>query len=278
MGQAGAVIEQWPDLGITVISHWVFNCYVIHDGGDGRPLVVDAGLPSTALDVARVLDRLGAPDPPVVVATHLHVDHVAGLPSLVDGGASVVLPEQVRRWQQGARPLLPRPVDVAAIAPVLRDQPFAAWTLRELAGAAGTIGVDPRHGLRLPLDPDGWLVDGELVPGAPEWRVLSTGGHTDDSTSLWNERDGVLCSGDAVLAVGRRAWFNPELSDADATAATEARLRALPVQVLAPGHGRAVAGEVMAGAIAHTDVPPERRRGLLARLAGRSAHHAEHGG
>ena len=253
------MIEHLPELGVTIVSHWIFACYVIHDGGDGRPLVIDAGLPTTSREVAAILDDLPGDAPPVVVATHLHTDHVAGVPSLVDGGADLHLPARVLDWRAGTPPVLPGLAADARIVPVLADQPRELWTLGELARSSGTIGVDARAGLRLPCEPQGWLADGDLVPGAPRWRVLATGGHTDDSISFWDEQGRVLASGDAVLGVGRRAWFNPELSDPEATAATEERLRRLPVDVLLPGHGRAVAGDVMAHALSHRSRPPGRR-------------------
>ena len=53
----------------------------------------------------------------------------------------------------------------------------------------------------------------------------------------------MLLSGDAVLAVGGRAWFTPELVDPALAAATEERLRPLPVAHLLPGHGRPVVGD-----------------------------------
>ena len=49
-------------------------------------------------------------------------------------------------------------------------------------------------------------------------------------------------SGDSVLSVGGRAWFNPEYVDARRSAATETRLRELDVEHLLPGHGRVVTG------------------------------------
>ncbi len=49
------VVHTLPEVGITVISAWIFNCYIVHDGGDGRPFVVDPGLTRNA-DAA-----LGAP-------------------------------------------------------------------------------------------------------------------------------------------------------------------------------------------------------------------------
>ena len=46
--------------------------------------------------------------------------------------------------------------------------------------------------------------NGDSLPGAPEWEVIATPGHTDDSTSFWNQGTKTLLSGDAVLSVGGR--------------------------------------------------------------------------
>lgn len=262
------MVEHLPELGITVVSRWIFPCYVVHDGGAGRPLVVDPGLAGHVPVVRDVLAGLPGGDRPVVVSTHAHADHVGGLPDLAARGAEVLLPDPVRRWRdEGATPVLPGMAAVASIGPVFLDAPVDPGALRDLAGTATAIGVDPA-GLRLPLDPAGWLVDGEPVPGAPDWEVVAAPGHTDDSTALWRARDGVLCSGDAVLGVGRQAWFTPELGDPTAAAATEARLRRLDVSVLLPGHGRPAAGEVWALAREPGDRPPADLAGrALRRLA-----------
>lgn len=53
------------ELGIHVCSRWLFNAYVVADGGAGRPFVVDPGLPVTASAAARVLARL----PPAALLT-----------------------------------------------------------------------------------------------------------------------------------------------------------------------------------------------------------------
>ena len=68
------VVRHLPDIGITVVSRWVFNCYVVHDRGDGRPLVVDLGLPSQVSAVREVLRThdLDPDDLGTVVATHGH--------------------------------------------------------------------------------------------------------------------------------------------------------------------------------------------------------------
>ena len=94
------------------------------------------------------------------------------------------------------------------------------------------------------------------LAGAPDWEVLATPGHTDCSTCLWNAKTRTLLTGDTVLSIHGRAWFNPEYVDAEASARTEAMLRRLPVEHLLPGHGHPVSGpRVMAEALSHRERP-----------------------
>lgn len=78
------VVETNDRIGITRLSRWIFNCYLIHDGGDGRAIVVDAGLPSVVDDLLALLPRVGLSAGAVaaVVATHGHSDHVGGAAQL----------------------------------------------------------------------------------------------------------------------------------------------------------------------------------------------------
>lgn len=253
------VVTELPEVGITVLSRWVFNCYVVHDGGDGRPLVVDPGLPSTTRAALELLGPRGR-DGIVVAATHGHADHVGGLP-LLGTGAEVSLPVRIRSYLDGERPRSPGLREVAKIRPVLGDQPRSLGSLVEVARSGRHVGYDG-SGARFPDRPAHWLTDGETLAGASDWQVLHTPGHTDDSTSLWNVRAGVLLSGDAVLSVGGRAWFTPELVDPSLATRTEERLRPLPVTYLLPGHGRpVVGGRVMAHALGPGERPrrPGRR-------------------
>jgi competence protein ComEC len=72
----------WPPRG------WLFAACDVGQGdalvlgaGPGRGVVVDAGPDPDAVD--RCLRRLGVREVPVVVLTHLHADHVAGLPGVL---------------------------------------------------------------------------------------------------------------------------------------------------------------------------------------------------
>jgi glyoxylase-like metal-dependent hydrolase (beta-lactamase superfamily II) len=138
---------------------------------------------------------------------------------------------------------------------VMATQPLDLAATLVIKDTMAVIGWDA-DGVRLPFEPEGWLRDGEHLPGLPAWQVLSTPGHSDDSTCLYHEPTRTLISGDAVLSVEGRAWCNPEYVDAELSAASESRLRELAVEHLLPGHGLVVRSpDVMGDALSFRDRP-----------------------
>lgn len=267
------VVTHLPEIGITAISRWVFNCYVVHDGGDGRPFVVDLGLPSHLPDVARALAVHGGAsldDLALAVATHGHIDHVAGLPRLHrDHRTATLLPEAMAAMRDGTLPRRPPGArQLAQILPVLASQPRDLSTVRDATEGGREMGWD-RRSVRIPYEPAGWLRDGEHLPGLPDWQLLATPGHSDDSTALYHAPTKTLLSGDAVLTVEGRAWFTPEVVDARASVATESRLRSLDVEHLLPGHGLPVAGpRLTEDALSFTERPQRSSKlGAMWRIA-----------
>ncbi|WP_233214680.1 MBL fold metallo-hydrolase [Mycobacterium sp. 4858] len=234
----GLVIDAMPELGITRISRWVFNCYVIHN--QGSAIVVDAGLPSAAADLAPVLNRLGG-DVHAIVATHGHSDHVAGAARLAAKyGAPIHLPAVTMKYLAGERPRTPSAARVARIWPTLIDQPLDRIGVVGLLSGARSAGYGTA-GMRWSGPPPvRALADAEPLPGAPDWLILATAGHTDDSIAFWNPLSRSLIAGDAVLSARGRAWHTPETVDDTAAARTRERLEELPVAHLLPGHGRVV--------------------------------------
>ena len=275
------VITELPEIGVTVISKWLYNCYVIHDGGDGRPYVVDLGLPSQIPFVAKVLSDRGSDlsELGAAIATHGHADHVGGLPTLRDQhGTAVYLPIAIAEMRAGTRALRPPGIrEVSQILPVMASQPRDLTASKEVSGTAASIGWNAKE-VRLPFEPDSWLSDGDHLPGLPDWQVLNAPGHSDDSTCLFHAPTRTLLAGDAVLSAHGRAWFNPEFVDPELSAISEARLRALDVEYLLPGHGLVVTGpRVMTEARSHTDQPSIGAKAtalwqVLRNHAGRQTH------
>ncbi len=262
------IVEELPDLGITRISRWIFNCYVIHDGGSGRPVVVDAGLPTLAERALRLVADRGLGDVASVVATHAHSDHVAGAATISSAtGASVHLPERAMAYLGGETPRTPGPREIAKFWPVYLDQPRDFGALREL-NEVGPVAGYGRGPMVMPLMPGAPLLDGTALPGAPDWEVSVTSGHTDDSIVFRRASTNTMLSGDTVLSADARPWFNPEFVDAVASADTEARLREIEVDHLLPGHGRPVLGsDVLRSARSHREVGRGDARGSARRWA-----------
>ena len=82
------------------------DAVVLH-AGPGSAVVVDAGPDPVAVD--RCLDRLGVEQVPLVVLSHLHADHVDGLPGVLEGRSVALVQtgpleephasvESVERW------------------------------------------------------------------------------------------------------------------------------------------------------------------------------------
>jgi glyoxylase-like metal-dependent hydrolase (beta-lactamase superfamily II) len=272
----GLVIETFEDIGITRVSRWIFNCYIIHRGEQG-PIVVDPGLPGAIHDLVPVMTELGLEldERVAVCATHAHSDHVAGAPALASRTCGTVhLPGASQAYLNGTRPRSPSLRAIARIWPTVFDQPIDRRGVADAARGAKIAGYGTKAGMRWPeRQPVEFLLDGDHLPGAPEWEVISAPGHSDDSTAFWHERTQTLLSGDAVLSVGGRAWITPETVDDEASAKTSARLRQLDVNHLLPGHGRPVHGVgVMAAALLPSDGPNGFTTfpgGLLRCLSGR---------
>jgi glyoxylase-like metal-dependent hydrolase (beta-lactamase superfamily II) len=233
----GLVAEHFAELAITRISRWCFNCYLLT--GDDGLIVVDPGMPGVADDIATLL--AGNPRTlRTVTATHGHPDHIGGAAKVAERwGAEVHLPATTIGYlEDGVTPRTPTMLKLARTWRLLFGQPFDAKALLGFARASSTVGFGTPLGMRWRgARPAGGLEDGMPLPGASAWQVLNCPGHTDDSVALWNEQTRSLLSGDAVITVNGRPVFAPDTVDEAASARTFARLSALPVEHLLPGHG-----------------------------------------
>ena len=172
----------WPPPGWFLVSCDVGQGdAVVLNAGRGSAVVVDAGPDAAAVDGC--LRRLGVDRVPLVVLTHLHDDHVAGLPGVLRGrdvglvqiGPIDDPPEQHLRivsWTRAA--------DVPLERPLLGEQRTAgplSWTVLAPGRAYRGTRSDPNNSslvLRLQVGRTRVLLTGDIEPEAQ--RDLLTSG------------------------------------------------------------------------------------------------------
>ncbi|WP_291431274.1 MBL fold metallo-hydrolase [Deinococcus sp.] len=193
-------------------------------------VLVDAGTPLDAGMIKRAATQVhGSRSPAAIVLTHGHVDHVGSVPRL--------------------RGLWPVPVYARA-----EELPFLTGQAKYQIGRRTSSAPDLRpHIHALPTDGS--------VPFLTGWRWIPTPGHTPGHTSLWREADRTLIVGDAfstanarnpvTLLTGEPAQVSHAflyLSRSDGRESVR-RLAELESQLAAVGHGKALGGAELPGAI-----------------------------
>lgn len=209
------------------------NTYLINDE---RVIVVD---PGSVLNTQLLLSylqrflRRKPEDIDLIVLTHLHPDHTAGVDAL-------------RR---------------ATRAPVAACSPARQTTLEE-RGGGGVPGVSQFVGhmfsqARLPgvlhhLDlfapaydrqsqlVDMWLEDVAGLPGHLNWRVIASPGHTPESLCLYNPFSYELLCGDTLITLDGGKTLVRGGTNRRQLQQTMQTLESLQVYYLYPGHGRPI--------------------------------------
>lgn len=196
--------------GVVSLGARVGHAYLV-DAGDG-PVLVDTGMRGSARRVLRSIERAGLrpADVRTIVLTHCDLDHIGSAAALRRAtGAAVAIHE----------------LD----APVVRGETPPQKGGRVMAALFRLAGFRP-------FTPDRLLRDGDVVGGLG---VLHVPGHTPGSIALVRE-DGVVCSGDALLADrhGHVRPPDPRLAWDPARAEASAEpIRAACTRLLLPGHG-----------------------------------------
>jgi len=233
--------------------------------------LVDPGLPSVAADALHCIHTAFGSDasPHTMLCTHAHPDHVGGMPHVLERHRpTVLLPSRCANYLAGEKPRGSGIDNLIRFLPVLSGQKFDFATMREFASAGRKIGFGGPKTLTIPFAPDGFLDPAKAPDSLAGWEVIEAPGHTDDSTCLYHEATATLISGDAVVTLDGRAWFNPEWIDTGLAASTEEMLRELKVQHLLPGHGHPIESpDVWRTAMSFRDRP--EGKGILARCSRR---------
>ncbi|MFC5407583.1 MBL fold metallo-hydrolase [Cohnella soli] len=219
------------------------NVYVV-DGGNGEYALIDAGGGVNPERIVGNIERAGI-DPgqlKLLLLTHGHGDHAAGAAFFHRRyNLCVIASKQVAQW-------------------------LAAGDLEKFSvPAAIRAGVYPPD-YEYPACPvaRGVNKNDEIVVGDIVLKVVETPGHARGHISFLIERDGrkLLFGGDSVFAGGKVVIQNTWDSIIPEYADTMAKLHALRIDSLFPGHGTFVLNDAWTyiekahGCFERLDVPP----------------------
>lgn len=192
--------------------------------GRDRAVLLDTGL--GVEPIRPVAERLTA-KPISVVNTHYHFDHVGGNHQFEEIAIHAVgapllgaetPPELLRAYMRYAQ----RQLDAAEVVQPL-DREFFWLLTAETRPRPFPAGFDPDAWRIVPSRPATVLEEGDTIElGDRTLTVIHTPGHSPDSISLLEEREGLLFAADA-FNIGPVYCHFPD-SDLDALASTAARL------------------------------------------------------
>jgi glyoxylase-like metal-dependent hydrolase (beta-lactamase superfamily II) len=229
--------------------------------------LVDAGWEADGPRIVTAAASLFGADarPSAILLTHVHPDH---------SGSALAL---ARRWEATVW-MHPAELPIASgdfTAMARYAGPLDRWVVLPIMRAMGrrrreaTLARSSLAGVARGFDP------GSSVPGLPGWQCIPTPGHTPGHVSYFRPADRLLITGDALVTLrvnsvpgllrGRAGLSGPpRYTSWDWRRATDsvATLSALEPDVLAPGHGRPLAGPDTATAV----------RAFAARVSGLAAH------
>jgi len=216
------------------------------NAGDRGWVLVDAGIHGTRGFIAQAAEqRFGkGARPALILMTHGHFDHVGALEGLAEEWDAPVYAHPLERpYLDGTASYPPGDPSVGGglMAALARFYP------------RGPVNLGAR--LR-DLPEDG------AVPGLPGWRWIATPGHSAGHVSFWREADRALVVGDAFVTTKQESAYavavqRPELHGPPAYYTTEwdkagdsvRRLAALAPALVVTGHGQAMRGPEMRGAL-----------------------------
>jgi glyoxylase-like metal-dependent hydrolase (beta-lactamase superfamily II) len=214
--------------------------------GDREWVLIDAGLPGFAGAIKHAAtERFGENSrPAAILMTHGHFDHAGSLETLADHWDAPIYAHLLEHPYLDGRSAYPPPDPSVGGG-------FMATT--SALFPAGPFDVGRR--LRL-------LADDHSVPHMNGWRWIHSPGHTPGHVSFWREDDRSLIAGDAFVTTRQESIYaailqKPEMhgppmyytADWDSARESVRALAALEPELVVTGHGRAMQGPEMRGAL-----------------------------
>lgn len=218
------------------------NNVLLHEADGEHATLIDTGYVAHAEQTLALVRHALRPGQTLasIVNTHLHSDHCGGNAALVRAfGARIVIP----------------PGDADAVARWDEDRLSYRLTGQRCERFAFDALLQPGESLRV---------------GSRSWQAHAAPGHDPHSLVLFDARDAVLISADALWEDGFGVVF-PELDGVDGfdqVAATLAAIESLQPRLVIPGHGAPFVD--VTGAL-------QRARSRLAAFRAEPARHARHG-
>jgi glyoxylase-like metal-dependent hydrolase (beta-lactamase superfamily II) len=229
---------------INAISGRASPSYVIN--GESI-IVVDVCFPSDAKTILTFVHstlRRDVKDIKYIVLTHSHIDHINGVDYLANKTqATIVAHEKAQKYLTGGRAIpLARFYKLWEFLCFLRKYSFPRPSLTDIFTMPWS-GI-PKIKKGIHSKNNQCLLDGDSLPDHPEWKVIHTPGHTDDSICLYSAEYKSLITGDTVVNMQGQLVLNPLLKlDNEALTESFNKLKQLEVDNIYPGWGSPVFGK-----------------------------------
>lgn len=222
------------------------NFYMIQDDATGTWALVDAGLKWSASKIKHMADELfgEGSKPSAIILTHGHFDHVGALHALI------------KEWNV---PVYAHSLEVPYLTGQSSYPPPDPTVGGGLMAAMSWLYPKGPINIQDYLRP---LPNDNSIPGLSDWKYIHTPGHSPGHVSLFRESDRVLIAGDAFVTTkaesaifalsnikhlsGPPRYFTCNWASAELSVI---KLAALDPDVAATGHGTAMRGEELRGAL-----------------------------